>query len=443
MIYNLNEILDDLDTTTIKFNGSLLWVPSLNKFICAFRAIKKPFSRFIENIPNYPYMWIDKKFWYNNLNYIGILLLNSDFSITENTFRKYFHTFKDLDLIQLESKGISYSGPEDPRLYFKSDGQPYMLYNTIIPEKLVKNCKKQCVGMYEIKIKPEYFLRKCKIEELFDTSRKVVCLNILDKLAIDKKGVVHFKNLTPSNEIQRDVDYLVDNFNDYKIIYKQEKEEENFICNYDENMKLNNINNISLPENLKEIFNKDIIQNIHSSLTSPEIRLYKDEEEFLGVAHIRISYLNLFKNIEKLSNNLKKFINILNERVESNFKQHTDFYFMLIYLRNKQGNIISYSKPFIPQSKNMRNNVLYNVVFPCGLTRKEDDIIISYGEGDCLFNLLILKQNNIKNMLSSNKLNLNDFSINTYKINKSQNFNKLKNDLKKFGKKSKKLINIP
>ena len=451
MIFNLNEILDDLDKTTVKFNGSLLWVPSLNKFICAFRAIKKPFSKFIENIPNYPYMWIDQKFWYNNLNYIGLLLLNSDFSIVQNTFRKYFHTFKELDLIQLESKGISYSGPEDPRLYFKSDGQPYMLYNTIIPDKILKNCKKQCVGMYEIKIKPGYFLRNCKSKELYDTSRRVVCLNVLDKLALNKKGNAHFKNLTPSNEIKRNVDYYIDNFNNYKIIYKQEKKEENFICKFDENMKLNNLNNIVLPENLKDIFRKDIINNINTSLTSPEIRLEKDKEEFLGVAHVKVKFLYLLKNFEKLSTNLKKFIIILKERIKNNFKQHNDFYFMLIYLRNIQGNIISYSKPFIPQSEDFANNVLYNVVFPCGLTRKGEDIIISYGEGDCLFNILNLKKDYIKKMLNLkkdykekiNKLKLKDFEINYYKTNNIQKFDKLKNDLKKFGEKSKRLINIP
>ena len=443
MILNLNETLDDLDKTTIKFNGSLLWIPSLNKFICAFRAIKKPFSKFIEDIPNYPYMWIDQKFWYNNLNYIGILLLNSDFSIVENTFRKYLHTFKELDLIEFESKGISYSGPEDPRLYFKSDGQPYMLYNTIIPEKLVENCKKQCVGMYEIKIKPGYFLRKCKTEELYDTSRKVVCLNVLDKLSFENKGKVHFKNLSPSNEINRDIDYLIDNFNNYKLVYKQEKNEENHICNFEENMKLNNINNIVLPENMKQIFHKELIDNIHSSLTTPEIRLEKDKEEFLGVAHIRIDYLYLVKNLEKLSESLKEFVLILNNRIKNNFKQHTDFYFMLIYLRNIQGNIISYSQPFIPQSNNIRNNVLYNVVFPCGLTRKDDDIIISYGEGDCLFNILRLKKSYIKNNLNFNKLKLQDFGIKYFKTNKKQNFSKLKKDLKEFGEKAKRLINIP
>tara|TARA_Y100000389_G_C17424576_1_gene498782 strand:- start:61 stop:1395 length:1335 start_codon:yes stop_codon:yes gene_type:complete len=437
MIICLNDVLDDLDKTTIKFNGSVLWLPKLDNYICAFRAIKKPFYKNIQDSPNYPYMWIDQKYWYNNYNYIGLILLDKNLKPHKKTFRKYHHTFKDLDLIELKSKGISYSGPEDPRLYFKTDGQPYMLYNTIIPENLIENCKKQCVGMYEIQIKPKYFTEFKNTELFLKNDKKILCLNVLDKLAI-KNGIATIKNIIPSNEINKKVDYLIDNLNHYKIIYENK---DNGMCEATNNK---NVDDIVLPENLKNIFDEQLRDKITTSLTSPEIRLNKNKEEFLGVAHIRIKYKYLLKNIKNLNTDFLQFLLILTSRVENKYIQHTDFYTMLFYLRNKDGNIISYSKPFIPIASNIEKNkqIFYNVNFTTGITRKEDEILVSYGKGDCLLNLLKLNKKYIEKILIKNKkLILNDFSINKYtSLEKNNDFVNLENKLKRFSKRISMLI---
>lgn len=392
---NLNELLDPLDPSTIKFNGSLLWMEPRQQFLCAFRAVKKPFWKITPDSPNFPYLWENQKFWYDNLNYIGLVLMDRDYTPDSSTFRKYFHMYQELDLVEFEGRGISFSGPEDPRLYFKKDGQPYMLYNAVIPREESRNCKVQCVGMYEIRIRPSFFENFDSQPLYVSKERKIVCKEVINDLAKSrptKQSTI--KNFAPSSELQGDVDYIVDSYNRYKIFYAEREGREQVTCSENWSQRPSNCSHLAVPQLLSDLFAEDIRGDISVALTTPEIRPVRSKQEVLGVAHVRVSWKYLLDRMDELQDEFRYFLELIEyRRATDGIPVIVDVYLMMMYVQDRCGKILRTSRPFIPilGDQKLEDIPLYSVVFPCGVTRccgddNAQDIIITYGYGDCLLN---------------------------------------------------------
>jgi len=129
--------------------------------------------------------------------------------------------------------------------------------------------------------------------------------------------------------------------------------------------------------------NIPIFKDIIFSLGSPPIP-FKDG--FLSVGHAKIKHKN---------NSLDGFQDVKN-------KHHTYFYFLYFFYMDKDYNIIAISDLYIPKDGERSSKKI--LVFPMGLAKQKENIIISYGDGDEDLNLAIYDENTIFKTLTDRNI---------------------------------------
>jgi predicted GH43/DUF377 family glycosyl hydrolase len=166
----------------------------------------------------------------------------------------------------------------------------------------------------------------------------------------------------------------------------------------------------NLKNNLLSNLEKYFENNLYVSLSTPSYKF--NETEFLSVGHIKIK-----KNINKP--NLRKFL----QKYPGKYLHSTFYYFMVLYtftmetassiiapqaVENKEisaGFIEKKSKRINVPIKRISNafmvNTDYLLNFPCGLVVRDNDIIISYGNGDSSSYLLFLDNTRVNKLLKN------------------------------------------
>jgi polysaccharide pyruvyl transferase WcaK-like protein/predicted GH43/DUF377 family glycosyl hydrolase len=146
--------------------------------------------------------------------------------------------------------------------------------------------------------------------------------------------------------------------------------------------------------------------NVYCSSSTPIIK-YGDK--WLGCAHIKVVY----KKISQIMPFKKFFI-----QAKKNIKHHGKYvYFAAFYEFNDKLEITRVSNPFIPT--HFYDHLPYLLCMPTGLIWLDDKILLSYGEGDSRCKLIILRKDEIEQLLSpkpdcgfyflTNKFNLQHF----------------------------------
>ncbi len=132
-------------------------------------------------------------------------------------------------------------------------------------------------------------------------------------------------------------------------------------------------------------------ENVLISLSTPSIQYQNNT--FLAVGHAKFLYKQII-DFDFLSG-----IDI------SKIHKHGKYiYFMYLYEFSLQGDILNVSPMFIPTVGNC--HLPYLLPMPIGLTKiyQSENILISYGEGDCKTKCLILNPNEIHYLLSTKSL---------------------------------------
>ena len=126
--------------------------------------------------------------------------------------------------------------------------------------------------------------------------------------------------------------------------------------------------------------------NIYSSSSTPVIK-YGDK--WLGCAHIKVKY----KNINKIMP-FKYFFTQANK----NIKHHGKYiYFAAFYEFDDNMNITRVSNPFIPTY--FSDHLPYLLCMPTGLMHFNKKIMLSYGEGDCKCKMIVLRLDEVEQLL--------------------------------------------
>ena len=122
-------------------------------------------------------------------------------------------------------------------------------------------------------------------------------------------------------------------------------------------------------------------QNISFSLSTPAI--YWRQTEYIAVGHVKLY------PYEKRS-----YDAMIETRTLSPHPANLMRYYMFFYTFNfNTYNIKRISNAFVPPESET------NVIFPVGLVVKDNDVIVSYGDGDNSMKCLIIDRNIVENML--------------------------------------------
>lgn len=141
---------------------------------------------------------------------------------------------------------------------------------------------------------------------------------------------------------------------------------------------------VEVLKNLIDIYGSD---NMYISLGTPGI---KYNNNYLAVGHIKFDH-----RIDYGNTLLSKFISQFDF---SKIIMHGRFIYMMFFFEYSDNNkILRLSNFFIPT--NDINTLDYLLVFPSGLTKYNDNYIISYGEGDIRCKMLYLTGSQIDNLL--------------------------------------------
>ena len=178
-----------------------------------------------------------------------------------------------------------------------------------------------------------------------------------------------------------------------KILYNINGE---FIV-YDKNNNNVITNRVNIIDEIINYYGKE---NIIFSLGTPCIK-YKNKQ--LSVGHIKFQFKKKYNDYSPL----KMFIDGIDF---SKIYQHGKYiYMMFLFEFDDNYNVTRISNSFIPTDEN-ECHLPYHVVFPTGLCINNDNVLISYGEGDTRCKLIVLHDNQIESLL----YNIETLSIDTY-----------------------------
>lgn len=111
---------------------------------------------------------------------------------------------------------------------------------------------------------------------------------------------------------------------------------------------------------------------------------------YLALGHLKVRY----KEIEQTPP-FSYFYHLI--KTKNLQLQGTFIYFCFFYEFNEQYEITRVSQPFIPESN--LYTMQYALAFPMGIVYQKDQIIVSYGEGDCRCKLLMLPEIQLERLL--------------------------------------------
>lgn len=350
--------------------------------------------------------------------------------------------FLSSDILDTPDRG------EDPRLYRRADGNIYLgvvtskrpcdlgieteqcFYTSEYPVT-ISYTKENMIDKYEIKISRE--------------QRRKVCLSYLQE-----NKMIYTKNI--SNWVYNNRDYVTDFKPDYSVFLQPNPE----VCHKLQtgknpfykfikscyNIKLNNYEN----GNLRTIQLIDFAGTTPSIEITPGIKSkYFGQIEnkiYCGVAHVRIKIKefvedkNLYKSIISflsqrkgtLNKNLVSMLKYNYERyTNSNINLHPDAYLMMLYFFNPEpdrkqniGTITHVSHIFYPIPVAVGSGLPsgFMLAFPTGLMMENENIIISYGEGDVKERILVTNLDKIGLTLAKDYNNISLSGITIPLINK-------------------------
>ena len=232
----------------------------------------------------------------------------------------------------------------------------------------------------------------------YKLSNKPLCKNISNQ--IEKNWSLWSINDQKNNNIIPILSYsLVPDQSAYSFIF--DKKFDIIDCYMETQRQLNN----NFLSDLEKYFKTRDQPNLFVSLSTPSYKF--NDTEFLAVGHIKIK-----KNTNKPA--LKKFL----EKYPGKYLHSTFYYFMFIYTfsinsilistENKDSSFESFlikSKRINVPIKRISNafmvNTDYLLNFPSGLVIRNNDIIISYGNGDSSSHLLFLDNNKVNKLLKN------------------------------------------
>ena len=370
-----------INEEVIDFNRAIMFNPAsihFNNYIVT--AVRFMNSSVKENIyidpsigfMNIHYAWANKYFKNKNLNTrkwssSGILLFVHNY--------KHIFSYNVVDIRNFlpMRKEVSI---EDPRLYIKSDNQLYMYFMNVL--------KNGNVGVYEFKL--QLINKSIIFEDLYQ-----LCANIHTNKT--PNNTIFEKNFKPF--FYNNVDYVSYNICPDFHVFRRRKNTE------------------SCPEYSKQI--NTIFQQLSQyykikiSQTSPAIQI---DDYLMAVAHCRISSgaVRHLLNMPGLNSNFRYFLDEYG--IDDNIIKHSDIYLNILYTfkHDNSDNVFKidrFSNPFIFDYKNRK----FSLNFPSNISKKTDnDIIISFGEGDVLCRDVFINIKNInKILIHDESLDFNDF----------------------------------
>lgn len=327
---------------------------------------------------------------------------------------------------------------EDPRVIKKSDGNIYISVTSTSARcffNVTKWRTSKCTLMFEY---PLLFHQQNKNIIKVGKPKKIPCLyNLRNDLEYEEWGGINVKNW--SHWVHHFRDHYTDFFGDYTV-YGVEGD-----VNFCKVVKIKDDEGYNFIKRLEKKFTYPIERTdgkykdtkfFKFTTTTPSIRIpdelclraFGETGLFMGVAHVRSSASGIIKelyqspptsegeeyktHLQKTFNKIIEDINSEEEGMYSSFGRfvekainltrrkliylHNDFYGMMMYVFNPSDGSIKYiSNCFFPFAVNFyQGNTNVNLssrfllVFPVGLFFKNDEIFISYGEGDIRTRLL-------------------------------------------------------
>ena len=163
-------------------------------------------------------------------------------------------------------------------------------------------------------------------------------------------------------------------------------------------------------DTISRIINKYGYDNFQFSLGTPIVK-YKGIN--LMVCHTKIVYTKSYPNTQ-----FEKFMKFIDM---GNIMKHGKYiYFMYLVAFTDLYEVVSFSNQFIPTDNNF-SHLPYLLVFPSGFTKKDDNYIISYGEGDERSKLLILTEREIDKLMTPiNEIDPEKYNFGFYQSNKKK-----------------------
>lgn len=138
--------------------------------------------------------------------------------------------------------------------------------------------------------------------------------------------------------------------------------------------------------------------NLHISLSTPPIKF---NDKYLMAGHIKIfDFFNLPESP------LREFVSVIDF---TKISKYGFLYFMFFFEYDEQYNITRLSHCFIPTVND--SHLPYLLVFSSGLTTDlNDNILLSYGEGDCRSKIISFTKQDVENLL----IPLEQLEVDTY-----------------------------
>ncbi len=141
---------------------------------------------------------------------------------------------------------------------------------------------------------------------------------------------------------------------------------------------------------------QEIFKGLHISCSTPAILSNINKDTWISVGHVKF-------DVNDKNECLKSFIDFINSKNLNHNKFHyASFFYKFVRISNKKYNtevdyliepmfkIIEVSKLFLISDTN------HSIMFPCGITYLNDDLLISYGEGDKKCKLALFKESEIE-----------------------------------------------
>lgn len=153
-------------------------------------------------------------------------------------------------------------------------------------------------------------------------------------------------------------------------------------------IKNNKILSYEIPA-IKYLINK--YKEIYFSLSTQCLEY--DNNKYISVGHLKIDYRNNYEGTE-----FGNFLTRINFNNNTTIRKHGKYiYFMFLFVFTNNYVITHISDAFIPSMN--ANHLPYLLVFPIGFEKKNNEYIISYGEGDERSKILYLQVNELNDML--------------------------------------------
>ena len=332
-----------------KFNNCLINTID-NKYIMLYRVFwKGNYTKSNNQLDNINSIW-------NNNPYIN----NTDWNFIVNTIAMSELTIDDNYNINIISDNISnkYIALEDPRIH-KFDNKYFITTQGVNNNNFNENdCNKDtCIILSNYHF--DNTLKTLNLEN------EIVCPSISGRVEKNWMMYDYNQNLYFLYDLNKE---KIIKYNNNLCILKQGKDNELYT------ISKNNNNGIVFSGGTNSI-------------------IYNNDNELrIGLGHAKITY----KYIE---NNKDKFPKYLYEK-KYNYHFNLVYTMFFFIFEAKTGKITKITNIFIPTSKN--SDIChhpYNIVFPMSIIEKNNNYIISYGEGDIKCKIMIISIKDVNDMM--------------------------------------------